>query len=130
MWAWAVVMPECRTSPAFARMPLWAALVAVARRAAVAPRALGESAAPTGPVVAWAAVMPGCWMPLLLSRMSPSTLARLPDAPDAQPDLLLGDTGGVVPYLLPTAVKDVYLGASSLVLDGTKAYITNVADTA
>jgi len=38
----AVVMPECRTSPAFARMPLWAALVAVARRAAVAPRALGS----------------------------------------------------------------------------------------
>ena len=51
------------------------------------------------------------------------------DAPVAQPDLPLGDTGGVVPYLLPTAVKDVYLGASSLVLDGTKAYITNVADT-
>ena len=56
--------------------------------------------------------------------------AGVPDAPDAaQPDLPVGDTGGVVPYLLPTAVKDVYLGASSLVLDGTKAYITTVADT-
>ncbi len=34
-----------------------------------------------------------------------------------------------VPYALPTAAMDVYLGAGSLVLDGTKAYITKVADT-
>src|SRR5208283_932652 len=47
-----------------------AALVAAARRAAVAPRALGESAAAAGPVAAWVAVMLGFEMPLLLSRMS------------------------------------------------------------
>ena len=54
----------------------------------------------------------------------------LPDAPDAaQPDLPVGDTGAVVPYLLPAAATDVYLGATSLVLDGSKAYITVSADT-
>jgi hypothetical protein len=56
--------------------------------------------------------------------------AELPDAPDgAQPDLPVGDTGGVVPYLLPAAATDVYLGATSLVLDGSKAYVTVAADT-
>jgi Uncharacterized conserved protein len=54
----------------------------------------------------------------------------LPDAPDvAQPDLPVGDTGGVGPYLLPAAATDVYLGATSLVLDGSKAYVTVAADT-
>jgi hypothetical protein len=55
--------------------------------------------------------------------------AGLPDAPDARPDLPVGGDGGTVPYVLPTATTDVYLGARSLVLDGTKAYITVAADT-
>jgi hypothetical protein len=56
--------------------------------------------------------------------------AELPDAPDAaQPDLPVGDTGGVVPYILPAAATDVYVGATSLVLDGSKAYVTVAADT-
>jgi len=46
-----------------------AALVAAARRAAVAPRALGNQRRRRGPVVAWAAVMSGFEMPPLLSRM-------------------------------------------------------------
>jgi len=53
----------------------------------------------------------------------------LPDVPDAQPDLSVDGAGDTLPYLLPTAATDIYLGATSLVLDGTKAYITVAADT-
>jgi hypothetical protein len=55
--------------------------------------------------------------------------AGLPDVPDAQPDLSVDGAGDTLPYLLPTAATDIYLGATSLVLDGTKAYITVAADT-
>jgi hypothetical protein len=54
-------MPEHRTSP----------VLAVARRAAVAPRAPVASVASAGRVVARAVAMPGFEMPLALSRMSP-----------------------------------------------------------